>query len=92
MAANEDRYQKVRVRMWRGETVPRLSRDAKLLWVYLLTSPDTTMIPGLLSVLSCVAPLQILGQEVKVVAPVVLAVSPRVNAPGGGPRLLSLAL
>lgn len=50
MAADEDRYQKVRVMMWRGETVPGLSSNAKLLWVYLLTSPDTTMIPGILSV------------------------------------------
>ena len=50
MATDEDRYQKVRVMMWRGETVPGLSINAKLLWVYLLTSPDTTMIPGILSV------------------------------------------
>lgn len=50
MAVTEDRYQKVRVKMWRGDTVPNLSREGKLLWVYLLTSPDTTMIPGIFSV------------------------------------------
>ena len=41
------RYQKVYVKMWNGESFRALSDRARLLWLYLLTSPETTMVPGI---------------------------------------------
>ena len=40
-------YRNVSVRMWGDEKFRRLFQDAKLLWLYLLTGPHTTILPGL---------------------------------------------
>jgi len=40
-------YRNVSVRMWGDERFRRLSNDAKFLWLYLLTGPHTTALPGL---------------------------------------------
>jgi hypothetical protein len=40
-------YRNVSVRMWGDEKFRRLSQDAKFLWLYLLTGPHTTVLPGL---------------------------------------------
>lgn len=42
------RYRKVEVAMWGDRKFRELSQDAKLLWVYLLTGPQTTTLPGLM--------------------------------------------
>ena len=42
------RYRKVDPRMWGDAKFRRLSQDAKFLWLYLLTGPETTSLPGLL--------------------------------------------
>ena len=41
-----DRYQKVYVKLWTGDTFRPLSQRGRMLWLYLLTCPETTMIPG----------------------------------------------
>jgi hypothetical protein len=40
-------YRNVSVRMWGDEKFRSLSQDAKFLWLYLLTGPHTTVLPGL---------------------------------------------
>jgi hypothetical protein len=42
------RYRKVDPRMWGDAKFRRLSQDAKFMWLYLLTGPETTSLPGLL--------------------------------------------
>lgn len=42
------RYQKVYVTTWTGESLRSLSDRGKLLWLYLLTCPQTTMVPGVI--------------------------------------------
>ena len=41
-------YRRVDCRMWGDAKFRRLSEQAKLLWVYLLTGPETTSLPGLI--------------------------------------------
>jgi len=41
------RYRKVAVRLWTDAKFRSLSQDAKLLWFYLLTGPQTSNIPGI---------------------------------------------
>ena len=40
-------YRKVSIKMWGDAKFRALSQDAKFLWLYLLTGPDTTSLPGL---------------------------------------------
>lgn len=42
------RYRKVDPRMWNDARVRRASNDAKLLWSYLLTAPESTSVPGVI--------------------------------------------
>lgn len=42
------RYRKVDPRMWNDQKVRQLSNDAKLLWAYLLTAPESTSVPGVI--------------------------------------------
>lgn len=42
------RYRKVDPRMWGDAKFRRLSQNGKFLWLYLLTGPETTSLPGLL--------------------------------------------
>lgn len=41
------RYKKISIRIWIDEKFASLSDDAKLLWFYLLTNPNTVATPGL---------------------------------------------
>lgn len=42
------RWRKVDVRVWNDRAFMSLSQDARLLWLYLLTCPETTAIPGVI--------------------------------------------
>lgn len=41
------RYRTIHVRVWGDEKFRELSQDGRLLWLYLLTNPETTTVPGL---------------------------------------------
>lgn len=47
MAATEDRYQRVLVKTWNGQSFRSVSDHARLLFLYLLTCPATSQLPGL---------------------------------------------
>ena len=50
MAAGNDRYQRVFVKVWASESFTSLTERARLLFLYLLTCPQTSLLSGVVVV------------------------------------------